>query len=424
MIQCGSYTGNGSTDGPEIDLGWEPQYLLVKQTDANGYWNLSDVMRGIATGGTDAELYADLANSEVNDTVILDVTPNGFAIKTSSNSHNAANGNYIYMAIRRPNKPAEEFEADELFAMFRSNNIGSMGGPPGFRSGFPVDMAFWTTPDGGGTAKYIGDRLNQGSHLYTHETDSAYTSGTLPDNFKFDYNNGYYSDGNAQYFSWMWRRAPGFFDVVCYEGNKPANTLINHNLQVAPEFMIVKNRTADNGSWVVQHSGLTNGIGQGASSTSYCYLNSANGEDASEAFNFAPTSTTFTLASQNSQINDTVSPIRQYIAYLFASVPGICDIGSYTGTASTQDIDCGFTTGARFILIKRTDVSGNWTFWDTERGISSGNDPFLALNDTGAQNNSMNVLTPLSSGFTVNADSANYPVINANGGTYIYMAIA
>ena len=28
IIKCGSYTGNGSSTGPEIDLGFEPQWLL------------------------------------------------------------------------------------------------------------------------------------------------------------------------------------------------------------------------------------------------------------------------------------------------------------------------------------------------------------------------------------------------------------
>jgi hypothetical protein len=108
-----------------------------------------------------------------------------------------------------------------------------------------------------------------------------------------------------------------------------------------------------------------------------------------------------------------------YIAYLFASVPGICDIGSYTGNGTTLDIDCGFTNGVRFILIRRTDVSANWTFWDTTQGISSGDDPFLALNTTGAQTKNLNCLSPLSSGVTV-----KHPNVNTDGGEYIYMAIA
>ena len=46
VIKCGSYTGNGSTTGPVIDLGFEPQWLLVKVTDRSGNWFIFDTMRG------------------------------------------------------------------------------------------------------------------------------------------------------------------------------------------------------------------------------------------------------------------------------------------------------------------------------------------------------------------------------------------
>jgi hypothetical protein len=314
------------------------------------------------------------------------------------------------MAIRRPNKPAEELEADELFAMFRSNNIGSMGGPPGFRSGFPVDMAFWTTPDGGGTAKYIGDRLNQGSHLYTHETDSAYTSGTLPDNFKFDYNNGYYSDGNAQYFSWMWRRAPGFFDVVAYEGDSVVGREIPHNLAAVPEMMWVKSRSDNGEYWTVymDQFGGTKGLWL---SEDYSLQDEPNWW-----WNTDATDELFTLGGY-SYVN---GPGQDYIAYLFASVPGICDIGSYTGNGGNVDVDCGFTNGARFVLIKRTDAAGDWMVFDTVRGISESNSKMLTLNTTAAQIGGKGYIAPYSKGFQASkADTTTIP-----DAEYIYMAIA
>jgi hypothetical protein len=59
---------------------------------------------------------------------------------------------------------------------------------------------------------------------------------------------------------------------------------------------------------------------------------------------------------------------------------GVSKVGSYTGTGTTLSIDCGFTAGARFILIKRTDSTGDWYVWDTARGIIAGNDPYLLLN--------------------------------------------
>ena len=55
VIKCGSYVGNGSSTGPIINLGWEPQWVLIKRTDANEDWTLYDSMRGIITGGDDIQ---------------------------------------------------------------------------------------------------------------------------------------------------------------------------------------------------------------------------------------------------------------------------------------------------------------------------------------------------------------------------------
>jgi hypothetical protein len=110
-------------------------------------------------------------------------------------------------------------------------------------------------------------------------------------------------------------------------------------------------------------------------------------------------------------------------------LPGISKVGSYSGTGSSQDINCGFTNGARFVLIKRADseVQGtapartNWYVWDSSRGIVSGNDPWIALNETDGQVTGNDWIDPLSTGFTVvNTDSG----LNASGGTYIFLAIA
>jgi hypothetical protein len=53
IIKCGQYDGNQSTDGPEIDLGFEPQWLLIKNTFNADDWVIHDVMRGITSNGFD-----------------------------------------------------------------------------------------------------------------------------------------------------------------------------------------------------------------------------------------------------------------------------------------------------------------------------------------------------------------------------------
>ena len=95
-------------------------------------------------------------------------------------------------------------------------------------------------------------------------------------------------------------------------------------------------------------------------------------------------------------------------------------MGSYTGTGATQTIDCGFTSGARFVLIKRTDSTSPWWVWDTARGIVSGNEPWLELNSTSQETTGYDWLDPDSSGFQLPASGNN----NLSGASYIFYAIA
>jgi hypothetical protein len=96
--------------------------------------------------------------------------------------------------------------------------------------------------------------------------------------------------------------------------------------------------------------------------------------------------------------------------------------GNYTGTGTTQSINCGFTTGARFVMIKRTDSTGDWYVWDTARGIVSGNDPYWLINSTAAEVTGTDYIDPLSSGFQISSTAP--AAINANGGSFIYLAVA
>jgi hypothetical protein len=112
-----------------------------------------------------------------------------------------------------------------------------------------------------------------------------------------------------------------------------------------------------------------------------------------------------------------------YVAYLFASCPGVSKVGTYTGTGSTVQVDCGFTSGARFVLIKRTNAAGDWYIWDSARGIIAGNDPYLVLNGpAAAEVTNTDWVDTLATGFEVSNAGSN--LVNVNGGAYIFLAIA
>ncbi len=127
-------------------------------------------------------------------------------------------------------------------------------------------------------------------------------------------------------------------------------------------------------------------------------------------------STTFEIPSGNNEVNENGGT---YIAHLFASLDGISKVGTYTGNGGTQTIDCGFSNGAKFVLIKRVSDTGDWHFWDTERGIVAGNDPYLELNTTDAQVTSTDWVDPDNSGFIVNGTT-----VNASSAEYIFYAVA
>jgi len=114
LIQCGSYTGNSSTDGPEINLGWQPQWLLIKDTTGSqGSWSIFDTARGIVTSDIDPVLQANLSNAEYTGTNYLDALLTGFKLTVGGGSYgttqdthvNYTGHTYIYIAIRAASDP-------------------------------------------------------------------------------------------------------------------------------------------------------------------------------------------------------------------------------------------------------------------------------------------------------------------------------
>jgi hypothetical protein len=186
-------------------------------------------------------------------------------------------------------------------------------------------------------------------------------------------------------------------------------------LAAVPELIITKTRAAASGYnyWFVYHKD----IGQ----TFQLLLNGTNARDDGWGSPYTatpPTSSVFSISS-GIQINE--SGVT-HVSYLFATCPGVSKVGSYTGTATTNQIDCGFTAGARFVLIKRTDSTGDWYVWDTVRGIISGNDPYVLWNSTAAEVTNTDYIDTYSAGFELSSTAP--AALNANGGTYIFLAIA
>jgi hypothetical protein len=423
VISCGSYTGNGVVAGPSITLGYEPQWVLVKgSTVAGSNWFLMDNMRGMAYTLCN-ELYADLTAAEVAQSKTIIPTATGFNVATNDAYINNSGSTYIYIAIRRgPMKVPTD--ATKVFKPVAYTGTGNYDFTPTIGN-FVVDMVRVSKRTASETYNgTVSDRLKGArSTLFTPRTQAEATA--LDWVVQWDKQNsvGFGTDAavnesGASQILHAFSRAPSFFDEVCYTGTGTTTTQ-THNLGVPPELVICKSRSSatypDWGVWSAGNGVVNNDI-SGLSlnlSAAAAYINLGYSSRFT-ATTFRPDTVYDSTENSKNQSGQT------YVAYLFATCPGVSKVGSYTGTGTTQTINCGFTGGARFVLIKRTDSTGDWRVVDTARGMVAGTDPYLSLNTTAAEVNANNVYTT-ASGFQLVSSDANF---NANSGSYIFLAVA
>jgi hypothetical protein len=93
----GGYTGNGNADGPFLYLGFKPALVLTKRTDTLGNWQMFDNKR-IGYNVDNNPLSPNLATVE-DLTDFVDITSNGFKIRSANTEVNASAGTYIYAAF-------------------------------------------------------------------------------------------------------------------------------------------------------------------------------------------------------------------------------------------------------------------------------------------------------------------------------------
>jgi len=416
VISCGSYVGTGAA-GLNVTLGYEPQWLMVKSATSSQRWEMFDNMRGLPTGGSSAELVANTTAAERVAFNCFNVTATGFVTGADVlDETNASGQTYIYIAIRRgpmavPTLGTNVFSPNVATTQILTNTVLPS-------AGFPVDLMFFRKSDLS-YSTYWNSRLLPYSNLQANDTAAEITG--YPWSFASmtgvtKVTNDWFTGSATPFVFWQFRRAPSFFDQVCYTGTGVRPLQLNHNLGAVPELMIVKRRNlAGSGSsnWFVYSSATGN--------TSYLQLNTtaASASSVSAWNNTTPTSTTFTVGDFD-DVNGSTG--FNYVAYLFASCPGVSKVGSYTGTAAAQTINCGFTAGARFILIKRTDSTGDWYVWDSARGIVAGDDPYVVLNTDAAPVTNTDYVDTTSVGFDITSTAP--AGLNASGGSYIFLAIA
>ena len=409
VISCGSFTTASGSGIVDVTLGYEPQWVLFKTTGTADDWVIMDNMRGFPIAGSANALRPNASNAESGFGTGNYPTATGFHLELASGS------TYIYIAIRRgPMKVPTS--GTGVFQPVTRTGTGTDATVTNSSISY-VDFLFSKARTNTAAAAEIDRLRGNAKLLYPRYTDAETTIGTgYP---KLDVMNGYTTDGvqnfnqgSTDFINYFFKRAPSFFDVVCYTGDGTGSFNVNHNLGITPEMAIIKRRNAA-AAWPVF---FTN---------TYSYLNQAFGLGVSAGgLSGRSTSTTInvgTLASLASTPETNASG-GTYVVYIFATCVGVSKVGSYTGTGSLQTINCGFTTGARFVMIKRTDSSADWYYWDSARGITSGSDPYLIMNSDAAEVNATNYVDTDSTGFKVTAAAPSD--LNASGGTYLFLAIA
>ena len=413
VISCGSFS-TGAGGGATVTLGYEPQWLMIKSSSDASAWYTFDSMRGWIVGGSSRGLSPNTANAEFNfgsSALPANPTATGF---TFTNGLFAASETWIYVAIRRGPMKVPTTGTSVFSTVSRT---GTSTANTSVTAGFPVDAAFikassdikpWD----------VEDRLRGGGKYLEFQSNAAEVAGSPVATINFTASNtavllgtdSYVNSSANSYANYFLQRAPSFFDEVCYTGTGSSPGTQNHNLGVIPEFILTKKRSAAQ-DWYpfFQNGSVTNWM-------QFFALSSAAGSSAGDLSSDV-SATTFsgnTFSSNNSA--------NTYVAYLFATCAGVSKVGKYTGTGTTLQINCGFTAGARFVLIKRTDSTGDWYVWDSARGIIAGNDPYLLLNSTAAEVTGTDYVDTYSAGFEISSTAP--AAINASGGNFVFLAIA
>ena len=357
------------TTGTVSGVGFQPDFVWIKnRTNANNH-QLFDVVRGIDSSG-DQALHSNLQDAQSTANLnggLSSIDADGFTLKagTDGGSNPANTTRSILVGGDNHNYVSWNWQA---------------GGAP-------------TTDNSAGQ----GNVPTAGSVKINGSNSSSALSGSLVAK-KISANTTY------------------GFSIVKWTGVGGGAATIDHGLGVAPKFIIVKHINNATYNWNCFHQGID-------SSAPEDFFIPLDTDQARQVLSSAdcwnrtvPTNTVFSVNSvATAGLNG-----EDMLAYCFSEISGYSSIGSYTGNGSTgQTITTGFKVG--WLIVKRTDAVNSWYIVDNTRtpNTAAGNDDLLFANLPNVEGSTNDFFTLTSTGFTLNTGS---PAVNTNGGSYIYMA--
>ncbi len=233
--------------------------------------------------------------------------------------------------------------------------------------------------------------------------------------FSFNGDHGQMNGVSDTNVAWCWKEsATAGFDIVSYTGNDTART-ISHSLSAVPRLYIARN-TEEARNWGVYHQALVDVQGD-AGYRLVLNTTGAGYDDATYFNNTAPTSSVFSVGTNNGTNEDT----KAHIAYLFAEKQGFSKFGGYTGNGNADGpfVYTGFRPA--FVMVKNTDETESWIIFDNKRPGYNLTDALLKPNLTNVESSSEVKFDLLSNGFKARVSDAEG---NSSGDEFIYVAFA
>ena len=414
----GSYTGNGSANGPIVNTGFEPAMIIIKRTDSVEDWKIIDNKRGFANTLEPNEDGAEETGNNSNFTVLS----SGFQIGDTSGDFNANGGTYLYIAFA-----ADASAAPALPDSFANKLWTGNGSARDINVGFSPSWT-WIKSRSFARNNYLYDIIRgPNNQILSNSTGAESTlTGRLTafntDGFSLGTDSEVNNNGET-YVAWSWKAGPvptintdgtiqsivsanqaAGFSIITYIGNLVAGASIGHGLGVKPSLIITKS-TSNTESWEVWSSALNSG-GVGLQ----LRLNTSDAAFSAADYYSTPDTSKFYVGPHTGCNGNGYS----YVSYCFTSISGFSDFGSYTGNGSAGYAITGLGFQPSFIMIKGITSADNWFIFDSARGGSvtlNPNLPAAEYADTG-------VTSFDSDGFTLGSNAGG----NRNGDTYIYMA--
>ena len=437
--RVGSFIGNGSANGPFIYTGFEPAWIIFKNTDTAYRWYMLDNKRN-TTNPRRSRLFANDPTAETTNSDIVDFHTNGFQIINSDAEVNKSGDKILFWAIAANPDTTAPTKANSFKAKLYTGNGDTSNDTLISGIGFKPDLV-WAKSRNDTYNHLLMDSVRGTTSLSANDTTTERTNYSRfvsyeDDGFKIRANNAgdlyKINRTNTNYVAWNWKAADhdrnlasinndgsiislvsanpaAGFSIVKWTGTGVNGTKIGHGLEGSPEMIITKG-LSNATSWVVGIGGVS-----GMNVNDYLTITEYDKSTLSNFYQAYSTNTFQVGVSAANEMNKSTS--NNYISYCFRSISGISKIGTYTGNGSTTGPIT--TTGfePQFLLVKRLDANARWVVWDNKRDPSNTRTTGLNIEGNYAEITNFDV-DFLSNGFQLKDAEA---ALNANGGTYLYM---